>query len=366
MGTTHAMIRFPQALVVLALFTGASPAAAEEEISYPIIFTDMADLQELGLSLDWPPKLADDNGKAAPVNPPKFDSTCYWYAGSNTNYLLSFSDEFLAAHQARGFTRESLCMALVSEALFDPETGKRLPTYIYRDEGVMQQHLEELNPDRLDPQQLQEILDREFKTVEAYKAAWSQVAAGQIDGLSDEAGNILIPYFYATDELPLRVPNCFKNGTPFADCNWRYDLKTGKKLSAAQTKRIRRVGELAAEAIEAEIARGTGKRMFEYADLSHEAYLLIDRAISPVVNVDADPSNETVEIPVTEDEFNDATVLAWYAASPNLPRGYGYALNAFSEGFGDGGVSVSSLMATFDAGRASSKLSVSRLKALWK
>src|ERR1700733_4865604 len=34
-------------------------------------------------------------------------------------------------------------------------------------------------------------------------------------------------------ELPMSLPSCFKNGTPYADCAWNYDPLTGKKLSVS-------------------------------------------------------------------------------------------------------------------------------------
>ena len=41
--------------------------------------------------------------------------------------------EFLRRHETRGFTLQSLCLALPSAIRFDPETGRRLPTYITGD-----------------------------------------------------------------------------------------------------------------------------------------------------------------------------------------------------------------------------------------
>ncbi len=354
------------AIVAAGILLGwAVPVPADPAPQFPIVFTDMADLQALGLSLDWPPPMSDiQSGAAKPLNPPKFANTCYWYAGPHTQYILSLSDEFLAGYTAKGFSRESLCMALVSEARFDPETGARLPTYVYRDDRVLTAHLADLNPTKLTEERRGWLMPGTFANDADLEAAITRVGNGDLSGLTDEQASALIPDDHATVELPLKVPACFKNGAPLLDCNWKYGLKTGKKLSKQAPLRYREVGEALDIQINADIARGTGTRLYTHSHSSHETYLLMDRFVTAIHNFADDPNDSALFLVVSEPLMEWAGPVAWYAASPALPRGYGYALYAYAEGFGDGGVTVSSLLATFDGGRSSSKFNPARLKAL--
>jgi hypothetical protein len=107
------------------------PALAGPDIQYPLVFTSVSDLEKLGLSQQWP--IIYDTGIQNNTLPkPGLPIGCYLYAGPATRALISISEEFLARYKAKGFSRESLCMGLASRALYDPETGRRLPTYILR------------------------------------------------------------------------------------------------------------------------------------------------------------------------------------------------------------------------------------------
>ena len=53
---------------------------------------------------------------------------CYYYGAGGQ--LIRVSHERLVRYRNKGFTLDSLCLGLMSSTLFDPETGKRLPTYI--------------------------------------------------------------------------------------------------------------------------------------------------------------------------------------------------------------------------------------------
>jgi hypothetical protein len=86
----------------------------------------------------------------------------------------------LSFYKSQGFSRRSACLALISGIRFNPEDGKHLATYILVDRKL-------LKPKDNEPSAL-------------------------------------------SAELPMSLPSCFKNGTPYADCAWNYDPLTGKKL----------------------------------------------------------------------------------------------------------------------------------------
>jgi hypothetical protein len=56
-----------------------------------------------------------------------FKHNCYYYGdGANT---ISFTGEFFESFRNKGFSVNSLCLALQSPLAFDPETGRRVPSY---------------------------------------------------------------------------------------------------------------------------------------------------------------------------------------------------------------------------------------------
>ena len=92
---------------------------------------------------------------------------------------------------------ESVCLGLVSQTRYDPETGRRLPTYIIADEQEVTRQLRE----------------------------HGELSEGSI-----------------TEEMPLDLPGCFRNGTPYNDCVFRFGRKTGKVLTAAETATYAELG----------------------------------------------------------------------------------------------------------------------------
>jgi hypothetical protein len=88
------------------------------------------------------------------------------------NARLSISNDMLTHFKARGFSLESLCLALSSHMRFDMETGKQLPLAL-------------------------------------------------LTG-SDSV------------EVPLNFPDCFKGGTPYLDCRQEYEANWGTKLKKSQ------------------------------------------------------------------------------------------------------------------------------------
>lgn len=287
----------------------AQPKKTTVAIDYPIVFNGSSPLTELGLSLSIP----DDQTK------PAFANTCYKYGGeAPTVYLLSVSDQFLARWTKRGFTRESLCLALVSEARFDPETGQRLPTYIVRHEDRIKQELKGRDPASLTSRDLEALT---------------------------ESGLV-------TAELPLAVPPCFRNGTPYLDCTWRYGMKSGRKLPQPTVDAMRRFGEefdrFARDAI------ASGKDIGKLFSDDAAPYLPISGYWGQTPIYGGQPE---ALIPKSWTSLID---FRWAVIAPAFPRGYGYALNATGE-LGPG-ILVKALRDALDGRRSSSRISAEALR----
>lgn len=179
---TNSRTSGPSLLVALLMLIASSQQGKAEDWPFPLVITRAADLDRLGISLP-------DKGAGSDVTYP---NNCYYYGDGG--YGLAMSKEFLARFKARGFSRRSLCMAIVSGIRFDPESGRRLPTFISADVKRLKEQ-----------------------------------------GKYAEAGVL-------TEELPLDVPDCFKGGLPYSDCDMNYDLMTGKRLSPKERERWREIG----------------------------------------------------------------------------------------------------------------------------
>jgi hypothetical protein len=165
------------------LFGSSSPSGAQQ---YPLILT-YGPLQEIGLSA---------NNYANRDNPPAdLPYSCYYYGDGG--YDISLSSSFLVRFTSRGFSRQSTCLGLVSQSKYDPETGQRLPTYIIVNPAYLKG---KPNPHDLD-------------------------------------------FNVSPHEHPLDLPNCFKNGNPYTDCQFRFGRQTGKKLTSEQTSIYHQLGE---------------------------------------------------------------------------------------------------------------------------
>jgi hypothetical protein len=149
---------------------------------YPLVFDNVNHLKRYGLAIVG----IDTNSLST-----HFPNRCYYYGDGGWD--ISISNALLAAYREQGFSRRSACMALVSTARFNPESGQRLATYI--------------------------LINRKLIK----------------NGHASDAGAL-------TDELPLSLPNCFRGGLPYSDCAWNYDPISGRKLSAQQTRSFRAVG----------------------------------------------------------------------------------------------------------------------------
>ncbi|MCB2077064.1 MAG: hypothetical protein KDE55_05120 [Novosphingobium sp.] len=155
---------------------------------FPLIFEDPRDMAPTGILLPWGSR---DNP------PPKLAHECFYYGDGG--YSMSLSDELVASYRARGYDLDRLCVVLRSPDLkYDPETGRRLPTFIV-----------------VDPKALKEAQEMGF-----------------FEG------------FEATEELPLHAPDCFAKShmsppeTSVASldiaCNIRFDPWSGMELSAME------------------------------------------------------------------------------------------------------------------------------------
>jgi hypothetical protein len=146
----------------------------------------------------YPPQSAAQAGLAHDFEKQTFETACYYFPQGGPP-TISISAELLAYYAQQGFSRRSLCMALISGIRFDPETGRRLATYVV-----------------------------------VYLLASKEQPEGDI-----------------AQELPLAIPSCFARALPYSDCAWNFDPLTGKRLSAAFTQRYRAFGQKLEGAIRA-------------------------------------------------------------------------------------------------------------------
>jgi hypothetical protein len=166
------------AILLATAFGSAGLPVQVQAADYPVVFTSPLPLRKLGIAIAF--------GQAAKP----FSNKCYAYG--EAGWQISISDEFLARFLAKGFTVESTCLGLIGETHYDPETGRRLATYM--------------------------IVDRK-----------------KVEQRSEDVG-------IATEELPLELPSCFRNANPYTDCVFRYGRKTGKKLTSEETETYRKLG----------------------------------------------------------------------------------------------------------------------------
>ena len=284
--------------VVLAGLLPSSRADAQGQAPYPILLTSPRQLHDIGLGVEVH---HDERETYAPA----FPNRCYNYGRGHTVFLMSFSDAFFERWRKQGFSKESLCLALVSLARFDPETGKRLPTFVLRDDEGLAEVMK-----------LPELAGRKLSQAE-------------LDEVRETFGLV-------TDELPLAVPPCFRNGTPYLDCNWRFGLTTGVPVRPQTAARWREFGTAWDRRITAALKRGkvaTRAPEGKAPELVAAGYLDIAGywAMQPIY--EGEPEGDQL----TEAMWREWSQLTWTVVSPNLPRGYGYALNAT----GDRGPAIS-------------------------
>ncbi len=308
-------------LSIAALAGGVAPASSDPSIEYPIVFETRADLEQFGISV----------GLVYGFTPPKptFLNACYSY-NDEGGYWFSVSDEFLAHYKAKGFTRESLCLALVSFPYFDPETGERMPTFaVLEDVETRQSAIDLLDAEMLLKEKGWLVSDGIFKSKEALAEGVAAAKRGDLKSLTyDQIVQLGLASAQApTNELPLAVPACFKNGTPFLDCDWRYSMTTGKKLSKATRLRQREFGR----ALDRLMQDTLKTKSFSNSKKNPDGYLLNDGDIATVPG--ADDKQEPIFLTRIPSELWDTTQepMTFIDVSPAFPRGYGHALHSTGE-----------------------------------
>ena len=241
----------PMAVVALA-------AASDE---YPVVFLSYDAVEPLGISLDY-------------ERP--FQNKCYHYGSGG--YPLSISNDVLSRFTRRGFSVQSVCLGLVSGGnRYDPETARRMPTYVIFDKQGMEE--------------------------------------------ARRQGDKPSPDGWVSEELPLDLPDCFKNGNPYTDCVFRFDRITGKLLTPEQTNMFARLGT----AIDKELRKETGPVVDEFYDSDDELEEArgFRRSEGFADYVLADPKLRRLLF--GKKGYSNGS---FWARSASLPRGYGYALDA--------------------------------------
>jgi hypothetical protein len=296
-------------LIALLLSLPAPTAHADESqgaVQFPLVFTSKDPLSNFGLSI----------GSAK--QPPLLHS-CYYYGDGGD--LITVSHERLLRYRDMGFTLNSLCLGLMSETLFDPETGKRLPTFI---------------------------------VIDADAAA----SSGTIRGND------------TTYEHPLELPRCFRRALPYSDCVFNFDRLTGQPLSEDKKLAFQALGKSLNEAFERAIkerlvcswpfcterrsdccvvgslaAGGAGP-----AICSNEGYLpyFIESELAP----------HGIDVPKP---LLDGSHLSCFDVSINLPAGYGYAMDA--DGTAGPSVSPEVIKAALDSKHRVSQIDPATLAA---
>ena len=260
--------------------TDTPSAQAASRFKFPIVFYDKILLQRLGVVIGGygPPETE--------ILP--YKSKCYKKTPTETEvtpdelYALSLSDDFVLKFAKRGFTLNSLCLAIASGVRYDPETGRRLPTFILADAPALKEN---------------------------------------------DASSY-------TNEIPLDVPNCFRFGRPYSNCKFVFDPKTGAKLGSDLTKRYadlgRKIDQHVAKAMAAgkwsktcadvQMHDGSIERLQDCKmETDREGWLQNDGIIS--FNLSGKS-----EDPLTIDETWEKQRMI--DVSPVFPEGYGYALYA--------------------------------------
>jgi hypothetical protein len=253
---------------------------------YPVVFTSSAALRNLGIAVAF----AD--------RPAPFNNKCYYYGDGG--YLISMSNEFLSRFLSKGFTLQSACLGLISETHYDPESGRRLATYMIVDPEMIKQR-------------------------------------------SDEPGA-------ATEELPLELPACFKNANPYTDCVFRYGRKTGKKLSDQETATYRMLGTAIDAILAKEVRRSPSASEEFFGGTKEEEPLAGYRKYAGQGIPDGQKLDEKLE--------RYSSLSIWIRSS-RLPRGFGYALDA--DGAAGPSLSVAAMNTAID-GLAKPQISADDLK----
>jgi hypothetical protein len=244
---------------------GLERAPSTATAQFPIVFSEESEMKPIGLMF---------GGRALAHD-------CYYIGDGGPD--ISFSDAFLDHYKALGFSRRSLCMALMSGVRFNPETGNRLATYIRKWTGPT------------------------------------------------ENDHVMYP------ELPITAPACFKNGTPYSDCTFRYDPLSGAGLSAEVTRLYKQTGER----LKQELRDPKRRSSFKYYK---DRELMIGAAQPAPLH------------------GGPLSAASFYDYSSEFPEGFGYGLYAF--GGAAPGVSAAAVRTAADPRRRRPQISQARVREL--
>lgn len=300
-------------LCFLALVT-PHPLPADPGIDYPVVLTTPQDLAEFGIEyIDWEPDRAPAGRSPGTL--------CYNYSnGLFVNRPMALSEDLLSHYRTKGFSREALCMALVSKARFDPDTGARLPTYLYRDDVLFDQALDAaISQADTDPRSIPQV----FRSPKEYFDAIASLKRRDFGALPAEKVTAIDPRIDAfVWERLLAVPACFKNGTPYLDCKWNYGLKDGQQLTPEKRQTIRNVGLAIDRQIRDAITGQNALTVNESGEKARFFEPLFLNLREGLYAEQPDSARISAELLVKEKS------IAWYDISPAFPRGCGYAYYA--------------------------------------
>jgi hypothetical protein len=273
---TVQMFSFTIAFIATTTGTEAYSAQRPSRISFPIVAFSVHELAPFGVVV-----LQDKT----PL--PSSFHLCYDYGAGGDQ--IAVSHERLARYRELGFSLNSLCLGLMSESRFDPETGSRLPTFVMAETDTS-------TPNKV--------------SVVSY-------------------------------EHPLELPVCYRRALPFTDCTFNYDRLTGKRLSLSETKKVTNIGLTIDGAMKSAIAQRlvcTWPFCFErwpkMEDYGREGSLSAG-GFDPIgcFNLGYVPAffNEKLAprgIPIVSEEELRSLHISCYDISINLPAGYGYTTDA--------------------------------------
>jgi hypothetical protein len=254
------------------------------------------------------------------ANAPTFPNKCFY----DPRYILSISDGMLDHFKKKGFTLQSLCLAMQSKMRYDVETGKPLPLAV--------------------PAKVVNVTRSEIK-------GWES----ELNAFVPHEGWIGSGIFYTPGVL-LNVPDCFANGTPFMDCKVRFDAHYGGSLRDDDSVGWLRMSQEVDKRMRALILRGTYNRICQCSELgidpNGDKHDMVAESLQlpPDCRVDAFPACEgkLAELAGSSDAVGadaigalveeDTTVIGRiidqeldtdlfngrFEISPRLPRGYGY------------------------------------------
>lgn len=253
------MFRVISGLVVSFI---ASQAALAQD-AFPVVFGDSGDLAKIGVQM---------RSHVGGDDVPQFPNKCYYIGDGGP--LVTVSDGFAAPYLAKGFSVPSMCMAMYSGIRFDPDTGRRLATFVVADLQAIEQY-------GFDP-------------------------------------------FSITDEFGLELPDCFANGRPLSDCNFQYDPKTGAALNDQVRANIRGLAAATDEGARKAIASGVFDKECD-----------IDGAVFPDCRSDIypdEPDNIFIKgFRGREEPSGMRWPVTFMDVDDEFPAGYGYAIFASGE-----------------------------------